>query len=83
MKYRYKLKEQPSKAQEYQQKRIDAFDVLEENVVSLLQQIRNAKVDTIKYYKANPDSFAVAYPTDMVASYIRDIKDLLSQEDEE
>ena len=83
MKYRYKLKEQPSKAQSFQQKRIDAFEKLDESVVDLLQHIRDAKVDTIKYYQDNPDSFAVAYPTDMIASYIRDIKDLLSPEDEE
>ena len=81
--YKYKIKEQASQQQKFQEKRIAAFDVLEEQVIELLKNVRDAKVETIKYYKSNPDSFSVAYPTDLIADYINDIKNLLTQDDEE
>lgn len=81
--YKYKLKEEPSKSQKFQQERIDAFDEIEEQTIELLKNIRNGKVETIKYYKTQPDSFAVAYPTDLIKDYLNDIKSLLTQDDEE
>ena len=76
------LKEQPSEVQVFQQKRIDAFEALDKDIVSLLQQIRDAKVNTIKYYKDNPKSFEVIYPTDLITDYINDIKTILSPDEE-
>lgn len=80
--YKYKLKKSLSEAEEFQQARINAFDELENELASLLKQVQKGKVETIKYYKGNPDSMAVAYPTDLIADYIQDIKDLLSQDEE-
>jgi hypothetical protein len=81
MKYRYKLKEQPSQAQAFQQKRIEAFDGLEEALIATLKNVRQGKVDTINYYKSNPDSNDVIYPTDLIASYIEDINTILTDEE--
>jgi len=81
--YRFKLKEQPSESQTFQQERIEAFDELEEKLIGVLRNIRKGKVETIKYYKQQPDSFAVAYPTDLISDYLNDINSLLTQDDEE
>ena len=80
--YKYKLKEQPTEQDKFQQERIDSFDVLENELAILLRQVQKGKVETIKYYKSNPNSMAVAYPTDLILDYIKDIKDLLSQDNE-
>lgn len=79
--YKYKLKEQPSKSKIFHQERIDAFDSLEEKLVDVLRNIRKGKVETIKYYKNNPESFSVAYPTDLINSYLDDINNILTQDE--
>ena len=39
--------------------------------------ISNAKNETIKYYKNNPDSFKVVKATDLIVDYLTDIEKLL------
>lgn len=80
--YKYRLKEEPNGAKKFQQERIDAFDELETKMASLIKTIQKGKVETIKYYKNNPDSYGVAYPTDLIVDYIKDIEDLLTQDEE-
>lgn len=80
--YKYRLKEEPNGAKKFQQERIDAFDELETKMASLIKTIQKGKVETIKYYKSNPDSYGVAYPTDLIADYINDIEDLLTSDNE-
>ncbi len=61
----------------FQLKRIEAFDGVEEKLNNIYTMISNAKNETIKYYKDNPDSFKVVKPTDLVMDYLTDIEKLL------
>ena len=45
-----------------------------ENIKKLLRQ---GKIDTIKYYRENPTSFAIVKGTDLIGDYIKDIETLL------
>lgn len=74
--YNYKLKE--NKAQKYQDERIMAFDTIEARLDNVKKLIRQGKIETIKYYRENPDSFAVVMPTDLINDYIKDIETLLN-----
>lgn len=59
--------EDPKKAkerEELQKSRIEAFGELIELVTKLKQALPKAKKETEKYYKDNPKSFAVVFPTD-------------------
>jgi len=59
--------EDPKKAkerEELQKSRIEAFGELIELVIKLKQALPKAKKETEKYYKDNPKSFAVVFPTD-------------------
>ena len=58
----------------FQLKRIEAFDGVEEKLNNIYTMISNAKNETIKYYKDNPDSFKVVKPTDLVMDYLTDIE---------
>jgi len=64
----------------FQLKRIEAFDGVEEKLNNIYTMISNAKNETIKYYKDNPDSFKVVKPTDLIEDYLEDIKKLLKKE---
>ena len=61
----------------FQLKRIEAFDGVEKKLNDIYTMISNAKNETIKYYKDNPDSFKVVKPTDLVMDYLTDIEKLL------
>ena len=63
----------------FQLKRIEAFDGVEEKLNNIYTMISNAKNETIKYYKDNPDSFKVVKPTDLVMDYLTDIEKLLKR----
>ena len=64
----------------FQLKRIEAFDGVEEKLNNIYTMISNAKNETIKYYKNNPDSYKVVKPTDLIGDYLEDIKKLLKKE---
>ncbi len=65
---------------EYQNKRIAAFDSIEQELNDIYKMLSNAKNETSDYYNDNPSSYAVVKPTDLVLDYIKDIKDLLKGE---
>jgi len=65
---------------EYQNKRIAAFDVIEQELNDIYKMLSNAKNETSDYYNDNPSSYSVVKPTDLVLDYIKDIKDLLKGE---
>jgi len=67
--------------QTYQQKRIAAFDEIEQQLNDIYKMLSNAKNETVQYYTDNPSSYAVVKPTDLVMDYIKDIKDLLQGEE--
>jgi hypothetical protein len=66
---------------EFQQERINAFDKIEKEINSLLPILSNKKNETAEFYTANPGSYEVYTPTDLILDYIKDIKTLLTEEE--
>ena len=54
--YNYKLiKEDEDKARlKFQEERVNAFREIEEELQSLIKPLRQAKIETIKYYREQP-----------------------------
>ena len=65
---------------EFQNKRIAAFDTIEQEMNDIYKMLSNAKNETSEYYNDNPSSYTVIKPTDLVLDYIKDIKNLLKGE---
>ena len=57
----------------------DAFREIEEELQSLIKPLRQAKIETIKYYRENPNSYSVVTGTDLIKDFIKDIKTLLEK----
>lgn len=75
--YKGNIKEQEDKASKFHKERIEAFDKLEARFEAIKKSIKLGKIETIKYYRDNPDSFAVVIGTDMLNDYFNDIETLL------
>ena len=74
------IKEEEDKLEKFQQGRIDAFDEIENELKSLIKPLRQAKIETVKYYRQDePKSYSVVYGTDLIKDYIKDIKTLLEK----
>lgn len=67
-------------AGDFQNKRIQAFDRIEQEMNDIYKMLSNAKNETSDFYNENPGSYSVVKPTDLVLDYIKDIKDLLKGE---
>ena len=67
-------------AKDFQDKRIAAFDSIEQELNDIYKMLSNAKNETSQYYTDNQSSYSVVKPTDLVLDYIKDIKDLLKGE---
>lgn len=67
----------------FQQERINAFKIVENELNSLSPMISNAKNQTIEFYQANPGSSEIIISTDLILEYIEDIKKLLKGEENE
>jgi len=80
MKYRL-VKEQENKAKKFQKERIRAFEEIENKLNGLKKLLRQGKIDTIKYYRENPNSFGVVVGTDLIIDYFKDIYTLLENPD--
>lgn len=78
--YKYRLVEQDEKVSKFHQERVDAFDKIEARLDNIKKSLRQAKIETIKYYRENPSSFAVVKPTDLINDYLNDIEILLEKE---
>ena len=78
--YKYRLVEQDEKVSKFHQERVDAFDKIEARLDSIKKSLRQAKIETIKYYRENPSSFVVVKPTDLINDYLNDIEILLEKE---
>jgi len=77
---KYKIIKEEDKLDQFQQSRIDAFDEIENEIKSLIKPLRQAKIETIKYYRQDePKSYSVVYGTDLIKDYIKDIKTLLEK----
>jgi hypothetical protein len=76
--YNYKIvKEQDDKAKKFHEERIMAFDALEARLENIKKILRQGKIETIKVYREQPNTFAVVKPTDLIGDYINDIETLL------
>ena len=75
--YNRNIKENEDKASKFHEERIEAFDKLEDRFENIKKSIKLAKIETIKYYRDNPESFAVVIGTDMINDYFNDIETLL------
>ena len=52
---------------------------IEDELKSLIKPLRQAKIETIKYYRENPESFSVVTGTDLIKDFLNDIKTLLEK----
>jgi tellurite resistance protein len=77
--YNGNIKEQEDKASKFHEERIEAFNKLETRFEDIKKSIKLAKIETIKYYRDNPESFAVVIGTDMINDYFNDIETLLDK----
>ena len=75
--YNRNIKENEDKVSKFHAERIEAFDKLEARFEDIKKSIKLAKIETIKYYRDNPESFAVVIGTDMINDYFKDIETLL------
>ena len=77
--YNHNIKENKDKVSKFHEERIEAFDKLEARFDDIKKSIKLGKIETIKYYRNNPDSFSVVIGTDMLNDYFNDIETLLQQ----
>ena len=69
------------KLAQFQEERIQAFDKIEDRLENLVKSLRQAKIETIKYYRqVEPKSYSVVYGTDLINDYINDIETLLKKD---
>ncbi len=76
--------EDPKKAkerEELQKSRIEAFAELVELVTKIKTALPKAKKQTEQYYKKNPKSFAVVFPTDQMKKDLTDMLEKLTGEE--
>ncbi len=77
--YKGNIKEKEDKVSKFHEERIEAFDKLETKLIDIKKAIKLAKIETIKYYRDNPKSYAVVIGTDMISDYFNDIETLLDK----
>lgn len=75
-------KEQLNEFSDFQQKRINTFDEIEDKINLISPLLSNSKSETVKYYNENPGSYKIVYSTDIIDDYINNIIELLKQEEE-
>jgi len=67
---------------EFQTKRIVAFDEVEERFNNISKLISNAKNETARYYSENPGSYEVIYSTDYIFELLEEIEAKLTNNPE-
>jgi len=72
-------KEELTEYSDFQQKRINVFDEIEEKINSISPLLSSAKNKTAEYYNENPGSYTIVYSTDMANELLDDIIELLKQ----
>ena len=66
----------------FDEKKVSEKDELEEKFNQVSPLLSNAKSETAKFYNENPGSYAIAYSTDIIDSYVDNIIELLKQSEE-
>jgi len=64
---------------EFQQKRLDGLDEIEKLLNEITPLVSNAKNETIELYSGNAGSYDITQPIEMVLSYLREVKQLLTE----
>jgi PHP family Zn ribbon phosphoesterase len=64
---------------EFQQKRLDGLDEIEKLMNEISPLVSNAKNETIELYSGNAGSYDITQPIEMVLSYLREVKQLLTE----
>ncbi len=73
-------KEELTEYSDFQQKRINIFDEIENKINTITPLLSNSKNSTAEYYNENPGSYTIVYSTDMIDSLLDDIILLLKKE---
>ena len=76
---KYRVVKEETEASKFQEARIDAFDDLEARLDNIKKDLRQAKIETIKVYREQPNTYAVVKPTDLIGDFIKDIETLLGK----
>ena len=63
----------------FQQKRINVFDEVEDKINNILPMLSNAKNETAEYYNENPGSYAIVVPTDYILEILDEVELKLKQ----
>lgn len=77
--------EDPKKLEEREklhEERIAAFDELMDLVAKIKAALPKAKKDTERFYKSNPKSYAIVFPTDQMKEDLADILEKLTGKEE-
>jgi hypothetical protein len=64
---------------EFQKKRLEGLDEIEKLMNEITPLISNAKNETIELYGGNAGSYDITQPIEIVLSYLREIKQLLTE----
>ena len=64
---------------EFQKKRIAGLDEIEKLMNEITPLVSNAKNETIELYSGNAGSFDITQPIEMVLSYLKEVKQLLTE----
>jgi hypothetical protein len=64
---------------EFQKKRLAGLDEIEKLMNEITPLISNAKNETIELYSGNAGSFDITQPIEMVLSYLKEVKELLTE----
>jgi hypothetical protein len=64
---------------EFQKKRLEGLDEIEKLMNEITPLISNAKNETIELYSGNAGSYDITQPIEMVLSYLREVKQLLTE----
>lgn len=64
---------------EFQKKRLAGLDEIEKLMNEITPLVSNAKNETIELYSGNAGSFDITQPIEVVLSYLKEIKELLTE----
>ena len=64
---------------DFQQKRINVFNEIEDKINNILPMLSNAKNETAEYYNENPGSYAIVVPTDYILEILDEVELKLKQ----
>jgi hypothetical protein len=77
-----KITESEPGAEDFQQKRIAAFDELDGRLIDIKKKLKIAQLATNRHYRENPDTWGIVYGTDLISEYFNDIEKLLEPTEE-